>query len=89
MPPELGGIFLSLHDQLSKRTSRERPSDYVVGIKPKWARPPPFERQAGYDPNWLRYDKVDIYGDLRAPCPDPVCTGGILDHCQNASFAGC
>jgi len=67
MPPELGRIFLPLHDELSKRTSGELPSDYVVGLKPEWAIPQPFDRQAGYDPSWLRYDKVDIYGDPIPP----------------------
>jgi len=62
MPPELARIFMPLHDELSKRTSGELPADYDPDIKPEWATPQGFDRDPGYDASWLRYDKVDIYG---------------------------
>ncbi len=65
MPPELARIFMPLHDELSKRTSGELPSDFDQTIKPEWAAPQSFDRRADYDPSWLRYDKVDIYGEPR------------------------
>lgn len=63
MPPELGRVFLPLHDELSKRTSGELPSDYDSTIKPVWGEPQSFDRHPDYDPSLLRYDEVDIYGN--------------------------
>lgn len=65
MPPELGRIFVPLHDELGKRTSGELPADFDPGIKEEWAAPQGFDRRPDYDPSWLRYDKVDIYGNPR------------------------
>lgn len=65
MPPELGRVFMPLHDQLSMRTSGELPSDFDPSIKPEWATPVSFDRSADYDPSWVRYDKVDFYGNPR------------------------
>ncbi len=62
MPPELGRVFLPLHDELSKRTSGELPSDYDPTIKANWGKPQIFDRHPDYDPKLLRYDEVDIYG---------------------------
>ncbi len=67
-PPELGRVLVVLHDELSKRTSGELPSDFDAGVKPEWATPQRFDRDPGYDPSWLRYDEVDIYGEL-LNCP--------------------
>jgi len=66
MGSDLGRIFIVLHDELSKRTSGELPADFDAGVKPEWAEVQAFDRNAAYDPSWLRYDKVDIYGD-------PIC----------------
>lgn len=63
MPPELARMFMPLHDELSKRTSGELPSDYDPDIKDEWATPQGFDRSPDYDPSWVRYDKVDIYGE--------------------------
>ena len=63
MPPDLGRVFIPLHDELSKRTSGELPSDYDDSIKPDWAEPQIFDRHPDYDPSLLRYDEVDIYGN--------------------------
>jgi hypothetical protein len=63
MPPDLARIFMPLHDELSKRTSGELPADFDSDIKPEWAKPLAFDRDKGYDPSWIRYDQVDIYGD--------------------------
>lgn len=65
MPPELARIFLPLHDELSKRTSGELPRDFDPSIKAEWAAPQTFDRDEGYDPTWVRYDKVNIYGEPR------------------------
>ncbi|XOV86459.1 MAG: hypothetical protein ACFHX7_16005 [Pseudomonadota bacterium] len=65
MPPALGRVFLPLHDELSKRTSGELPADYEPVANPAWQSPQGFDRPAGYDVSWLRYDKVDIYGNPR------------------------
>jgi hypothetical protein len=62
MPAELSRIFMPLHDELSKRTSGELPVDFDSTVKPQWATPQGFDRSETYDPSWLRYDKVDIYG---------------------------
>ncbi|MCY3857968.1 MAG: hypothetical protein OXG25_03570 [Gammaproteobacteria bacterium] len=63
MPPDLGRVFLPLHDELSKRTSGELPSDYDKSIPSKWGDPQIFDRHPDYDPGLLRYDEVDIYGN--------------------------
>lgn len=63
MPPELARIFMPLHDELSKRTSGELPSDFDPSVKAVWATPQGFDRRPDYDPSWLRYDRVDIYGE--------------------------
>lgn len=63
MPVELSRIFMPLHDELSKRTSGELPADFDNTIKLQWATPQSFDRRSNYDASWLRYDKVDIYGN--------------------------
>jgi len=65
MPPELARVLMPLHDELSKRTSGDLPADYEPDVKPEWAAPLSFDRAEGYDPSWLRYDEVDIYGEPR------------------------
>ena len=67
MPPELGRVFLPLHDELSKRTSGELPVDFdeTIGDERQWATPQRFDRRPDYDPSWLSYDAVDIYGNAR------------------------
>ena len=64
MPQALMRVFAVLHDELSKRTSGELPVDYD-DLRDDWARPQPFDRDADYDPTWVRYDAVDIYGNPR------------------------
>lgn len=66
MPPALGRIFMPLHDELSKRTSGDLPCDYETGIPPQWSQPQRFDRAAGYDKSWLRYDLYDVYGNPRS-----------------------
>jgi hypothetical protein len=63
--PELGGVMEVLHDEMSKRTAGDLPSDYDDSIKSEWATPNQFDRPDGYDKSWLRYDEVDIFGDPR------------------------
>ena len=65
MPVELARIFAPLHDELSKRTSGELPSDFDQNIKADWSSPQRFDRLRDYDPTWLRFDRVDIYGNPR------------------------
>ncbi|MEM7019893.1 MAG: hypothetical protein AAF512_21465, partial [Pseudomonadota bacterium] len=65
MPTELARIFVVLHDELSKRTSSELPADFDSSIRKAWATPQKFDRCEGYDASWVRYDKVDIYGEPR------------------------
>ena len=65
MPPELGRIFLPLHDELSKRTSGELPCDFDDSLKPEWSSPPPFDRDDDYDPSWVQYGLFDVYGNPR------------------------
>ena len=65
MPPELARVLAPLHDELSKRTSGDLPADYEPDVKPEWAVSLGFDRDADYDPSWLRYDEVDIYGQPR------------------------
>ena len=64
MPTALARVFAPLHDELSKRTSGELPSDFLE-VKDTWRVVQNFDRQPTYDPGWLRYDKVDIYGNPR------------------------
>ncbi|MFP6824367.1 MAG: hypothetical protein VB915_11215 [Pseudomonadales bacterium] len=66
MPPELGRVFLPLHDELSKRTSSELPADFDDSLKDTWSTPQGFDRDANYDISWLRYSEVDIYGEPRS-----------------------
>lgn len=61
----LGAEAEKLHDELSKRTSGELPADFDETIVPQWATPLRFDRSETYDPSWLRYHKVDIYGEPR------------------------
>jgi hypothetical protein len=63
MPADLARVFLPLHDEMSKRTSGELPADFDPDIKKEWATPQRFDRCAGYDKSWLRFNKVDIYGE--------------------------
>ena len=65
MPPDLGRVFLPLHDELSKRTSGELPADFGGTTRDEWATPQRFDRSPDYDPSWLRYDEFDIYGNPR------------------------
>ena len=65
MPTELARIFMPLHDELSKRTSGELPSDFDDAVKPAWAEAQSFDRDSVYDASWLRYDEFDIYGAPR------------------------
>ena len=65
MPPELGRVFMVLHDELSKRTSSELPSDFDASVKPEWATTQEFDRDASFDASWLNYDVYDIYGNKR------------------------
>ena len=65
MPPELGMVFMVLHDELSKRTSGELPSDFDSTIKPEWAASQEFDRDPSFDASWLKYDTYDIYGNVR------------------------
>jgi hypothetical protein len=64
-PPALGRVMIVLQDELSKRTSGELPADFDDGVKGEWATPQRFDRDPAYDPSWLRYDEVDIYGEPR------------------------
>ena len=65
MPPKLARVLMPLHDELSKRTSGDLPADYDLDVKPEWSASQDFDRDANYDPIWLRYDEVDIYGEPR------------------------
>ena len=65
MPTELARIFAPLHDELSKRTSSELPSDFDQNVASRWSKPQLFDRPEGYDVSWLRFDQVDIYGNSR------------------------
>lgn len=64
MPDALARVFAPLHDELSKRTSGELPSDFAE-VKAQWRSPQSFDRDPDYDSAWLRFDKVDIYGNPR------------------------
>jgi len=64
MPPALGRVFVPLHDELSKRTSSELPCDFDSSLKPEWSIAQGFDRDPAYK-TWLRYDRVDIYGNDR------------------------
>lgn len=61
MPPELGRIFMPLHDELSRRTAGDLPADHDPDFRTAGPAEP-FDRAPGYDPSWLRYGEVDIYG---------------------------
>ncbi len=65
MPEGLGRVMGVLHEELSKRTSGELPSDYDQTIKAAWATPQNFDRDPGYDSSWSLYDRFDIYGEPR------------------------
>lgn len=65
MPAGLGKVMAVLHDELSKRSSGELPSDYDDSIRLEWATPYAFDRDPGYDASWLLYDQFDIYGNPR------------------------
>ena len=65
MPPELGRVFMVLHDELSMRTSSELPSDFDAGVKADWATSQPFDRDPSFDKSWIKYDTYDIYGNIR------------------------
>lgn len=62
MPVELARIFMPLHDEMAKRTSGELPAYYDNSNNPEWSTAQRF-RTDGYDAGWLRFDKVDIYGN--------------------------
>lgn len=64
MPDVLARVFAPLHDALSKRTSGELPGDFA-DVRQNWRTPQSFDRDPSYDGSWLRYDKVDIYGNPR------------------------
>ena len=64
MPRPLARVFAPMHDTMSKRTSGELPSDYAPDDAP-WGEPQEFDRTSGYDTSWLRYDRVDLYGNDR------------------------
>jgi hypothetical protein len=71
MPAGLARVFVPLHDEMSKRTSGERPADYASTTTTTTASMPrsattsdaSFDRGKDYDASWVRYDKVDIYGE--------------------------
>ena len=63
MPKELSRIFAPLHDELSKRTSGELPSDFSSDLPPSWSQSAGFDRKDDYSEGWLRYDKVNLYGE--------------------------
>ncbi|MDA0791697.1 MAG: hypothetical protein O2780_19850 [Proteobacteria bacterium] len=65
MGPELGRVMMVLHDELSRRTAGDIPSDYDDSVKPQWSEPQGFDRPEGYDKTWLKYDQFDIYGNPR------------------------
>lgn len=65
MPPDLGRVFLPLHDELSKRTSSELPSDFDSELDKRWTQPQVFDRDPSFDKSWVRYDEFDIYGNPR------------------------
>lgn len=64
-PPGLSRVFGDLHDDLSLRSSGELPADYDKSVRKEWGTPYDFDRDPGYDPSWLLYDKFDIYGNPR------------------------
>ena len=67
MPPALMRVFAPLHDELSKRSSGDLPTDYEAdAVAPE---PQPFDRPEGYDPSWLRFDAFDIHGNPRSSAP--------------------
>jgi len=60
MPISMSLLLLPMHDELSLRASGEVPSDFDPSIQDGGA--PPFDRSSEYGKTWLRYDKVDVYG---------------------------
>lgn len=62
MPPALARVMAVLHDELSKRSSGELPKDYSE-VRQQWSSSPKFDRDESYDPTWLKYDELDIYGN--------------------------
>ncbi|MEM7080830.1 MAG: hypothetical protein AAF513_19600 [Pseudomonadota bacterium] len=64
MPKALARVFAPLHDELSKRTAGELPADFDDTIRSAWAAPVSFDRPEDYE-SWVRYDRVDIYGNPR------------------------
>jgi hypothetical protein len=65
MPDGLKIVMGVLHDELSKRSSGELPSDYDKSVRAEWAAHQAFDRDPGYDASWLLYDQFDIYGNPR------------------------
>lgn len=65
MPKALARVFMPLHDEISKRTSGELPSDFDDSIKAEWATPQSFDRRSDYDATWVNYGRFDIYGNAR------------------------
>merc|ERR1712216_62289 len=60
MPPVMGVCMLPMHDELSLRSSGELPSDFDSKFPDGGALP--FDRHPEFSETWLRYDKVDVYG---------------------------
>ena len=61
LPPALGRVMMVLHDELSKRTSGELPSDYQH-VRDQWNSVLSFDRDKHYDSSWLKYNEYTIYG---------------------------
>ena len=70
MPAAMGMLMLPMHEELSLRSSGECVSDFDVTVDDGGA--PRFDRSPEYERTWLRYDKVDIYGQpLAEPTTPP------------------
>ena len=80
MPPGLGRVMGVLHDELSKRTSGELPSDYDETIKPAWATPFEFDLDPGYDASWLLSAQSAFSGKPR--CSRPAVLGSSLESAR-------
>jgi hypothetical protein len=63
MPVGMGLVMRVLHDELSKRTSGELPSDYYDYVPEKWGTAMAFDRSDSYDSSWVLYDQFNIYGE--------------------------
>jgi hypothetical protein len=63
IPAGMGLVMRVLHDELSKRTSGELPSDYYDYVPEKWGTPMAFDRSDSYDSSWVLYDQFNIYGE--------------------------